>query len=164
MSEKIKGRVWVLGDDINTDMLAPGAYMKAPIETLAEHCLEALWPDFSNDVRQGDILLAGDNFGAGSSREQAAEVLQFLGLSLIVARSFAGIFFRNTINLGMPAMTAKHRENLQTGDVITTDLATGCVYDGNEHCVIRCNPLPQHLVNILNDGGLIPHLKKRLAA
>ena len=93
------GRLWLFEETINTDVLAPGFYMKSPIEELSKHCLEAIRPEFASNVRKGDVILAGENMGVGSSREQAAEVLKFLGVSCIIAKSFAGIFYRNSINL-----------------------------------------------------------------
>jgi 3-isopropylmalate/(R)-2-methylmalate dehydratase small subunit len=100
------GRAWVLGDDIDTDQLAPGPYMKSPIAELARHCLEAADPRFAAEVRPGDVVVAGRNFGIGSSREQAAKALLTLGVAAVVARSFGGIFRRNAINLGLPALVS----------------------------------------------------------
>ena len=97
------GRLWLFDETINTDVLAPGFYMKSPLAELSKHCLEAVRPEFASKVQKGDVVLAGENMGVGSSREQAAEVLKFLGISCIIATSFAGIFYRNAINLGLPA-------------------------------------------------------------
>ena len=105
MSAAYTGRTWVFGDDINTDLLAPGAYMKFGIEEIARHCMEAVDPSFAARVRPGDIVIGGRNFGAGSSREQAVEVLRHLGVSAVVAPSFAGLFYRNGFNLGLPLLT-----------------------------------------------------------
>jgi 3-isopropylmalate/(R)-2-methylmalate dehydratase small subunit len=102
----MSGRIFRLGDDIDTDQLAPGVYMKGGIEALAAHCLEGVRPGFAQEVTPGDVLVAGRNFGVGSSREQAAEALKHLGLAGVVALSFAGIFYRNAINLGLPVLTA----------------------------------------------------------
>ena len=98
------GRAFVFGDNVDTDLLAPGAYMKSSARELASHCLEALDPSFPSSVRQGDLVVAGANFGMGSSREQAAVSLKLLGVSAVLATSFARIFFRNAINLGVPAV------------------------------------------------------------
>ena len=98
------GRCWVLGDDINTDYLAPGKYMKFGIEDIARHCLEDVLPHFAAEVRAGDLIIAGRNFGTGSSREQAVEVLRHLGVQCVIARSFAGLFYRNGFNLGLPLL------------------------------------------------------------
>ena len=106
------GRLWLFEETINTDVLAPGFYMKSPIDELSKHCLEAIRPEFASNVRKGDIILAGENMGVGSSREQAAEVLKFLGVSCIIAKSFAGIFYRNAINLGLPVFTLPSEPSL----------------------------------------------------
>ena len=102
----ISGRAWILGDDIDTDVLAPGLYMKGPIAEMARHCLESVEPDFAAQVAEGDIIVAGANFGIGSSREQAAEVLTLLGVKAVVAKSFGGIFYRNALNFGLLAVTS----------------------------------------------------------
>jgi len=146
----MSGRAWVFGDDIDTDVLAPGIYMKAPIAELASHCLEAVEPAFAREVKPGDIIVGGRNFGIGSSREQAAEALKLLGVAAVVAVSFGGIFFRNAINLGLPARAR-----------LTVDAEAGrlAVEDGPE---LACDPLPPHLLAMIRDGGLIPHLERKL--
>jgi 3-isopropylmalate dehydratase small subunit len=102
----MSGRIFLLGDDIDTDQLAPGQFMKGGLDMLAAHCLESARPDFAGSVKPGDVIVAGKNFGMGSSREQAAEALKHLGLAGVVARSFAGIFYRNALNLGLPVLVA----------------------------------------------------------
>jgi len=102
----MSGRIFLFGDDIDTDQLAPGQYMRGGIEAIATHCLEAIRPEFAQTVRPGDIVVAGRNFGAGSSREQAAEALRHLQVAGVVALSFAGIFYRNAVNLGLPILIA----------------------------------------------------------
>ena len=112
-------RVWKLGADVDTDALAPGAYMKHGIEVIAQHCLEALRPDFAGAVRPGDVLVTGANFGIGSSREQAAGALVHLGVRAVIAPSFSGLFFRNAFNLGLLLLTCPQAEQLQEGDSVT---------------------------------------------
>ena len=107
-------QAWVFGDNIDTDVLAPGRYMSGSIETLAAHCLEAVNPNFAPNAKQGDVVIAGRNFGVGSSREQAAECLTKLGIKAVVAQSFAGIFYRNAINLGLPVLVGT--ASAETGD------------------------------------------------
>ena len=158
------GRIFLLGDDIDTDQLAPGRYMKDGMAELARHCLEGVRPDFSRDVRPGDIVVAGRNFGLGSSREQAAEALRFLGVSVVVARSFAGIFYRNAINLGLPAMVAPAIEGLRDGASATFDLAAAQLRLPGDGLVIGLEPLPDNLLRMIGDGGLVAHLKKRFQA
>ncbi len=156
------GRAWVFGDDVDTDRLAPGLYMKGPIEVLASHCLEALDPAFAADVRPGDVLVAGHNFGLGSSREQAAEVLRHLGVIAVVASSFAGIFYRNALNLGLLALVSAAAPRIQPGQRLAVDAeAAAIVLEGGE--VLDCEPIPPHLLAMVRDGGLVPHLAKRLA-
>ena len=155
------GRVFRLGDNIDTDQLAPGQYMRGGIEALAAHCLEAIHLDFADSVRPGDVIVAGRNFGAGSSREQAAEALKHLGLTAVIAHSFAGIFYRNAINLGLPALVVPDASGISDGDVCTLDLDAGTLtVEGRE---VALEPIPENLQVLLADGGLVPHLKKRFA-
>lgn len=160
----MSGRAFVFGDDIDTDALAPGRYMKASIEELARHCLEAIAPDFADAVRPGDIVVAGRNFGMGSSREQAAQALKELGVSAVVARSFGGIFLRNALNLGLPVMTCAGTDAVRAGDRVSVDLARGELINETQGTVMQGDPLPAFLLDMLADGGLVPHLERKLAA
>ncbi|AXS40469.1 3-isopropylmalate dehydratase [Breoghania sp. L-A4] len=160
----MSGRVFVFGDDIDTDQLAPGQYMKGGLDMLAAHCLEGPRPDFASTVRPGDVVVAGRNFGMGSSREQAAEALKHLGVAGVVARSFAGIFYRNAINLGLPVLVAKDLDAVHDGDVAEFDVEGGELRLVNTNRTVRLEPLPDNLKRMLADGGLVPHLKKRFAA
>jgi 3-isopropylmalate/(R)-2-methylmalate dehydratase small subunit len=159
----VSGRAFVLGDDIDTDVLAPGRYMKGPIEELAQHCLEAVAPDFAKDVRPGDVVVAGRNFGMGSSREQAAQALKVLGVSAVIAQSFGGIFYRNALNLGLPVVVCAATEKIAPGDRLSIDLARGTVTNETRGEVFKSEPLPQFLLDMLADGGLVPHLEKKFA-
>ncbi len=158
------GRAFVFGDEIDTDVLAPGRYMKAPIEELARHCLEAVAPSFAQEVRPGDVVVGGRNFGMGSSREQAAQALKVLGISVVLAKSFGGIFHRNALNLGLPVMICPQAERISPGDVLSVDLAKGCVRNETSGETLGAEPLPGFLLDMLADGGLVPHLEKKLAA
>ena len=160
----MSGRAFVFGDDVDTDVLAPGRYMKAPIEELARHCLEAIAPDFSGAVRPGDIVVAGRNFGMGSSREQAAQALKTLGVSAVVAKSFGGIFLRNALNLGLPVMTCAATDTVQAGDRVSVDLSKGVLINETRGTVLQGEPLPAFLLDMLADGGLVPHLERKMAA
>ena len=160
----MSGRVFVLGDDIDTDQLAPGRYMRGGIEALAAHCLETARPDFAAAVRPGDIVAAGRNFGAGSSREQAAEALRHLGVAGVVALSFAGIFYRNAVNLGLPVLVAPHLDGVEDGDAATLDPEGGVLRLSGKDIDIALEPMPANLRAIIGDGGLVPHLRKRFAA
>lgn len=155
------GRIWRFGDDIDTDALAPGAYMKGPLEELAAHCLETVNPAFAAEVEPGDLVVAGRNFGMGSSREQGAEALKHLGVSVVVARSFAGIFYRNSINVGLPVLIGDVPERFGAGTFASVDILDARVTIGEDGEVIQCEPLPELLHAILDDGGLVPHLEKR---
>lgn len=152
--------LWSLGDDVDTDQLAPGQYMKFDIAQIAVHCLEASHPDFASQVRPGDILIAGNNFGCGSSREQAAAVLVHLGVRAVVARSFAGLFHRNGFNLGLLLLKCDQPERLLNRTVIEIDAAAGMIRADNEH--LPCEPVPLFLLDYVRVGGLLPHLKARL--
>lgn len=159
----MSGRVFLLGDDIDTDQLAPGQYMKGGVDMLAAHCLESVKPNFASSVKQGDVLIAGRNFGMGSSREQAAEALKHLGVAAVVARSFAGIFYRNAINLGLPVMITDDLDGIAEGDVAEFDMAAGELHFPEKNRTVQLEPLPDNLKRMLADGGLVPHLKKRFA-
>lgn len=161
---KLSGRAWTFGDNIDTDVLAPGAYMKLPIEQAARHCLEAIDPDFASQVAPGDIVIGGANFGLGSSREQAAQALQVLGVGAVLAQGFARIFYRNAINLGLPALFFPQAAETRRHDRLEIDLAQGTVHNVSTGKTYRVEPVPSHLLRLLNDGGLMPHLKKKLAA
>ncbi len=158
----MSGRIFLLGNDIDTDQLAPGAYMKGGIEAIAAHCLEATRPDFASTVKPGDVVVAGTNFGMGSSREQAAEALKRLGVAGVVARSFAGIFYRNAINLGLPVLVADDLDGVEDGAEAELDVDAGELRLGVR--TVPLQPLPDNLKIMLADGGLVPHLKKRFAA
>jgi 3-isopropylmalate/(R)-2-methylmalate dehydratase small subunit len=156
------GRVWKLGADIDTDALAPGRWMKLAPPELAAHCLEAVRPEFAREVRAGDVIAAGPNFGVGSSREQAAAVLRQLGVAAVLAPSFAGLFYRNAINLGLPVLVCAQAETLADGERIALDVRRGIVTRADGSTLV-CEPLPPFLWDIVAAGGLLPSLKRRLA-
>jgi 3-isopropylmalate/(R)-2-methylmalate dehydratase small subunit len=153
-------RAWVLGDNIDTDVLAPGRYMKLGIEEIAAHCLEAVLPSFSKEVRTGDFVIAGRNFGCGSSREQAPAALKHLGIAALVAESFAGLFYRNALNLGLPALVCRDAKRIRNGDPLRIDYEKGEIVSGRQ--TLSFEPIPAHLMEMVRDGGLLPHLEKRL--
>ncbi len=156
------GRAWVFGDDIDTDVLAPGQYMKGPVEELAKHCLETVDPLFARSVQSGDVLVAGRNFGVGSSREQAVQALRLLGISAVVARSFAGIFYRNAISLGLPVFVSADVGHVKPGETVTMDSDAATLTLHKTSQTIECEPLPSFLLDMIRDGGLVPHLEKKL--
>ena len=157
------GRVWKLGDNVDTDVLAPGLYMKQPLAELAKHCLEALDPGFAAQARPGDILVAGRNFGMGSSREQAVQTLTHLGVAAVLAKSFAGIFYRNALNLGLLALVCPDTDKIGAGSRLIVRAAEGEAVDAANGERFSCEPLPPHLLDMIADGGLVPHLERRLA-
>ena len=157
-------RAWVFGDDINTDIIAPSAYLMAPVETMAPHCLETVDAAFASSVGPGDAFVAGENLGIGSSREQAPQALQILGIRTVLAKSFGRIFYRNALNLGMPTLVCPHADRIRNGDQLRVDAAAGIVHNMSTGEDLACEPLPDHLLEIIGSGGLIPHLKKKLNA
>lgn len=160
----MNGRVFLFGDDIDTDQLAPGKYMRGGIAELAAHCLEGVRPEFAKTVQPGDLVVAGRNFGMGSSREQAAEALKHLGVSGVVALSFAGIFYRNAINLGLPVLVAPDISQIADGDRVELDMDGGRLKLIDRKEEIALEPLADNLKILLKDGGLVSHLKKKFAA
>jgi 3-isopropylmalate/(R)-2-methylmalate dehydratase small subunit len=153
-------RAWLLGDNIDTDVLAPGRYMKLGIEEIAAHCLEAVLPSFSKEAKTGDFVIAGRNFGCGSSREQAPAALKHLGIAALVAESFAGLFYRNALNLGLPALVCRDAKRIRNGDPLRIDYEKGEIVSGRQ--TLSFEPIPAHLMEMVRDGGLLPHLEKRL--
>lgn len=162
--EPSAGRVWKFGDGIDTDVMAPGLYMKLPIELLATHCLEAVRPEFASSVRAGDVVVAGRNFGIGSSREQAPQALRALGVRALVAESYSGLFYRNALNLGLVALTCREAGSIPDGAKIIVDPEAGKVVLPELGRTLECEPLPAFLMEMVNAGGLLPHLKKSMAA
>lgn len=155
---KIIGTAHVYGDNIDTDRIIPGKYTKTlDLQSLADHVFEDLDPDFSQKVKQGDIVVAGENFGCGSSREQAPLALKTAGVSLIIANSFARIFFRNAINIGLPIMEVKGFF-IQPGDTVEADLVHGTItVNGQNYTGTK---MPKVMVDILNENGLVNYLVK----
>jgi 3-isopropylmalate/(R)-2-methylmalate dehydratase small subunit len=156
-------RAWAFGDRIDTDVLAPGSLMKLDAPSLATHCLKAVRPEFASQVRPGDILFAGEAFGVGSSREQAAICLKVLGISAVMAVSFARIFYRNAYNQGVPAIIFPDARTIRDGDRVSLDLAKGELVNHSTTEFHRFPAIPAHLSGIVAAGGLTPYLKKRLA-
>jgi len=157
------GRAWVYGDDIDTDALAPGKYMKLGIDELARHCLETVDPAFASGVKAGDVVVSGRNFGMGSSREQAPAALKALGVAAVIARSFAGLFYRNCFNVGLLALTCPDAGRIRVGDAIGFDAAAGRIHNLATGETLACEPIAPHLMTLVRDGGLLAHLEKRLA-
>lgn len=157
----LRGKVHKFGDDISTDLIIPGRYarLRSNLPELAKHVLEDADPDFVNRVRPGDFVVGGDNFGQGSSREHAPLVIKMAGVSAILAKSVARIFFRNAINQGLPVLICD-TDRLADGDELEIDLLGGTVKDVTNGAVLTFGRMPQVMVNILNEGGLIPYIRK----
>ncbi len=153
-------RVWRLPAEVDTDQLAPGATMKHGIDVTARHCLETLRPEFALEVRRGDVVVAGPRFGIGSSREQAASVLVHLGVGVVIAPSYAGLFFRNAFNVGLLLLTCPRAESIEEGERIQVDARAARITraDGS---TLECEPIPAFLLDMAQAGGLLPQLEQR---
>lgn len=163
MKPKLTGRVWKYGDDVNTDVIFPGKYtysISDPKE-MAQHALEDLDPTFAETVQPGDIIVAGRNFGCGSSREQAVTCLKEAGVGAIVARSFARIYFRNCINQGLPIAQCAAEEGVEAGEELTIEFASGRV--DTPRGMYDFPALSPEVMEILEAGGLIPYVQAKLA-
>ena len=160
----ITGKAWVFGDNVNTDLMAPARLLKRPVAEYAAHCMEALEPDFAREVKPGDIVVGGINFGCGSSREQAPESLKYLGIAAVVARRFARTFYRNAMNIGLPAVVCERASQILHGARLAISLEEGVIENLDSGERYMCEPIPPHLLAMLNDGGLLAHLEKRLRA
>jgi len=157
----IKGKTWKFGDNISTDFIVPGRYfhLRSNLPELTKHVLEDADPNFAKNVKPGDIVVGGKNFGIGSSREQAPTIIKMSGTSAVVAKNFARIFFRNAINIGLPIVICD-TDSIESGDELQIDLTEGVVHNLTKNMKIPTQPLPDVMVKILKDGGLIEHVKK----
>lgn len=157
----LKGSAWKFGDDISTDHIAPGRYfhLRSNLPELAKHVLEDADPEFAGKVQKGDFVVGGNNFGLGSSREHAPTIIKVAGVSAVMAKSFARIFFRNAINVGLPALICD-TDQIDQGDELDVDLTAGRIGNRTKGTVIEFTPLPTVMVEILQDGGLAEHVRK----
>ncbi len=155
-------RVWKFGSDIDTDALAPGAYMKQGIDVIAAHCLESIRPEFAAQVERGDVVVGGPGFGIGSSREQAAAALEHLGVAAVISPSYSGLFFRNAFNLGLLLLTCADIGEIEDKEQIDLDLKTLVVTSASGKKYV-CEPIPQFLLDMAQAGGLMNTLKKRMS-
>ena len=161
----LKGKAHVFGDDVNTDEIVPARYlnMSDPAE-LARHCMEDADPDFAKRVGEGDIMVGGENFGCGSSREHAPIAIKASGVSCVIARSFARIFFRNAINIALPIIICPEAvENIKSGDTVAVDLDAGEVELPQSGRKFSFPPFAKEIQEIIGAGGLMPFVKVRLA-
>lgn len=157
----LKGKTFKFGNDVNTDYIISGKYKFKTLDMneLARHVMEDLDPDFYNKISEGDMIVAGTNFGCGSSREQAPLAIKYAGISCVIASSFARIFYRNAINTGLPVVECDTSQ-IDEEDELEVDLAEGYVYNRTKDIKIPVKPLPPSMIRILADGGLIQHFQK----
>ena len=158
----IIGHVLKYGDNINTDIISPPQYMELSIADAAKYAMSAVDPDFFARIKKGDIMVAGANFGSGSSRETSPLTLRYLGVGAIVAKFFARIFYRNAINLGIPVIECAETDKIADQDEIEIDLSAGLIHNLTKKESYPCSKIPPHIMELVADGGLVPYLKKRV--
>jgi 3-isopropylmalate dehydratase small subunit len=160
---KIEGRIWKFGSDVDTDAIIAARYLnQSDAKELAKHVMEDERPEFFRKIRKGDILLAERNFGCGSSREHAPLALKAVGISCIIAKSFARIFYRNGLNLGLPLLeSSQASEVIREGDRVRVNLTTGEIFDLTQKRKLFAKPIPTFMQELIRDGGLIRHLRKK---
>ncbi len=161
MESNLKGRSWKFGDDISTDLIAPGRlfHLRTNLPELAKHVLEDADPEFPSKVRKGDFVVGGSNFGLGSSREHAPMIIKIAGVGAVLAKSFARIFYRNGINVGLPLLICD-TDRIDEGDELEVDLSAGTINDVTKGIELTFTPLPDVMIKILQDGGLAAHIEK----
>jgi 3-isopropylmalate/(R)-2-methylmalate dehydratase small subunit len=160
---KIKGKIWKFGDDVDTDLIIPARYLNTsdPAE-LAKHCMEDADPAFSGKVGKGDIIVGGKNFGCGSSREHAPIAIKAAGVSCVVAKSFARIFYRNAFNMGLPILECEDTDIFTTGGTLSLDLDTGDIVHTETGKRYASRPIPPFMQELVQSGGLMPHIRKKI--
>jgi len=157
---KLRGKAWKFGDDISTDHITPGRYyhLRSNMPELAKHVMEDADPEFPKKMKPGDFIVAGKNFGMGSSREHAPLAIKIAGVSAVLAKSFARIFYRNAINVGLPLLIVD-TDSIESGDELEVDLSTGVVKNLTKGTEIKAKPLPEVMIKILQEGGLVSYVK-----
>lgn len=164
MNTPIVGNCWTYRDNIDTDVIIPARYLNTSDEKeLASHCLEDIDTTFASNVKEGDIIVAGENFGCGSSREHAPIAIKASGVSVVIAKSFARIFFRNAINIGLPILeNPTLADECEKGDKISVDLNTGVIKNITKNKEYQCESFPDEIQELIKQGGLINYTKKKL--
>jgi 3-isopropylmalate/(R)-2-methylmalate dehydratase small subunit len=159
-----RGRTWKYGDNIDTDVIIPARYLTATgMRELADHTFEDLDPTFASEVASGDVIVAGSNFGCGSSREHAPIAIKGTGVAAVVARSFARIFFRNAINTGLPILVCPVAvDGIEEGDVVSVDPISGLIDNQSKGTSFQAEPLPEFVMDIVSAGGLVPYVRAQL--
>jgi 3-isopropylmalate/(R)-2-methylmalate dehydratase small subunit len=165
MTAKIKGKAWVFGDDIDTDVIIPARYLVTSDEKeLGEHCMEDADPDFVNKIDAGDVIVGGENFGCGSSREHAPIAIKGAGLGCVIAKSFARIFFRNSINVGLPIFACPEAvDAIAAGDTVEVDPEKGVITNVTKGESFTVPPFSPFLQGLISAGGLVPYVRERLS-
>lgn len=160
---KIKGRVWKFGENINTDDIIPARYLNLSDPTeLAKHCFEYTREGFCQEVRKGDIIVSGRNFGCGSSREHAPQALKALGIACIIAPSFARIFFRNALNIGLPVVEINIVNQVAEGEVLEIEFEKGIIFNQSKNESYSFSPFPLFMQKLLSEGGLMNYVKHKI--
>ena len=159
--EKLKGKAFKFGDNISTDHIAPGRlfHLRSNLPELAKHVLEDADPEFASKMSKGDFVVGGNNFGLGSSREHAPQIIKIAGVGAVLAKSFARIFYRNAINIGLLLIECD-TDKINAGDELEVDIKQGYVYNKTQDIKLPFPPLPDVMIKLLNEGGLIEHIKK----
>jgi 3-isopropylmalate/(R)-2-methylmalate dehydratase small subunit len=163
---KLRGEVHKYGNDVNTDVIIPARYLNVfdPAE-LAQHCMEDLDPEFLKNVKPGDIIVAGTNFGCGSSREHAPLAIKAAGISCVIARSFARIFYRNAIDIGLPILECEEAaDKTEAGDTLEVELSTGEIVNITRGLTFKAKPYPEFMLELIRAGGLIEYTRRKIAA
>jgi 3-isopropylmalate/(R)-2-methylmalate dehydratase small subunit len=160
----IKGQVWKFGANVDTDVIIPVRYLTSydPVE-LGKHCLEGIDPEFATKVQPGDIIVAAENFGCGSSREHAPVAIKGAGIGCVIASTFARIFFRNALNIGLPIVeSAEAAQRIEAGDTIELDVTSGCIINHTRDETYQAEPFPPFVQELVAVGGLVPYVARRL--
>lgn len=161
MENICRGKAHVFGDNINTDIISPPQYMELSAKEGAKYAMSSVDAEFAARVREGDIVVAGNNFGSGSSRELAPLSLKHLGIGAIVAKNFARIFYRNAINLGLPVVECADTDKIRAGDELGLDFMAGEIVNLTKNETYACSKLPSHILELVQKGGLIEMLKEK---
>ena len=161
----MQGKAWKFGDNIDTDLIIAARYLNtSDTAILASHLMEDARAGFVNHISKGDIIVAGENFGCGSSREHAPVAIKGAGISAVIAKSYARIFYRNAFNTGLPILEIQEADSIQEGDVLEIDLQNGVVKNHTQNCSYTSAPIPPFMLELLTSGGLIPYAKDKLGA
>jgi 3-isopropylmalate dehydratase small subunit len=162
---KFKGKAWKFGSDIDTDAIIPARYLNtADEQELAKHCMEDADPDFVNKINNGDIIVAEENFGCGSSREHAPIAIKYSGISCVIAKSFARIFFRNSFNMGLPIFECPEAvDSIEEGDIIEVDALKGEITNKTKNTTFKAQPIPDFMQKLIEEGGLLNYVIKSSA-